>query len=151
MLENFQGDSWGSITPLRMPSLLPHDLCHGQSASCWLLAVIEFQLSSYRSSLNVQYALNMQYAGSRQFVVVQSLNLWEPMDCNMPGSSVLHYLLEFAQIHVHWIVDAIQPPHLLPFSSCLQSFPASGSFPLSLLFTSGSASESVLPMNIQGW
>ena len=39
-----------------MPSLLPHDLCHGRSASRWLPAVIEFQLSCYRSSLNMQYA-----------------------------------------------------------------------------------------------
>ena len=44
-----------------------------------------------------------------------------------------------------------------PFSSCLQSFPASGSFLMSQLFTSGgqsigvSASASVLPMNIQDW
>ena len=44
-----------------------------------------------------------------------------------------------------------------PFSSCLQSFPGSGSFPVSQLFTSGgrnieaSASASVLPVNIQGW
>ena len=44
-----------------------------------------------------------------------------------------------------------------PFSSCPQSFPASGSFPLSQLFTSGgqsigaSTSASVLPMNIQDW
>ena len=43
------------------------------------------------------------------------------------------------------------------FSFCLQSFPASGSFPRSQFFTSGgqnigaSASASVLPMNIQGW
>ena len=43
----------------------------------------------------------------------------------------------------------------IPFSSCLQSFPASGSFPMSQFFTSGgqsigfSASASVLPMNIQ--
>ena len=43
-----------------------------------------------------------------------------------------------------------------PFSSCLQSFPALGSFPMSQRFTSGdqslgaSASASVLPMNIQG-
>ena len=43
------------------------------------------------------------------------------------------------------------------FSSCLQSFPASGSFPVSQLLASGgqsietSASASVLPMNIQGW
>ena len=39
-----------------MPSLLPHDLCHGRSASRWLPAVIEFQLSYSRSSLNMQYA-----------------------------------------------------------------------------------------------
>ena len=32
MLKNFQGDSWGLIPPLRMPSLLPHDLCHGRSS-----------------------------------------------------------------------------------------------------------------------
>ena len=41
-----------------------------------------------------------------------------PTFCNsiycMPGSSVLHYLPEFAQIHVHWVDDAIQPSHPLP-------------------------------------
>ena len=46
---------------------------------------------------------------------------------------------------------------VVPFSSCLQSFPASGSFPMSQLFTSGgqsigaSAPASVLPMSIQDW
>ena len=46
---------------------------------------------------------------------------------------------------------------VIPFSSCLHSFPASGSFPRSQFFTSGgqiigvSASASVLPMNIQDW
>ena len=46
---------------------------------------------------------------------------------------------------------------VVPFSSCLQSSPASGSFPMIWLFTSGSqsigasASASVLPGNIQGW
>ena len=46
---------------------------------------------------------------------------------------------------------------IVPFSSCLQSFPESGSFPISHLFASGgqsigtSASVSVLPMNIQDW
>ena len=45
---------------------------------------------------------------------------------------------------------------VIPFSSCLQSFPASGSFPINQFFASGgqnigvSASTSVLPMNIQG-
>ena len=46
---------------------------------------------------------------------------------------------------------------VVPFSSCLQFFPTSVSFPMSWLFSSGgqcigaSASASVLPMNIQGW
>ena len=48
-------------------------------------------------------------------------------------------------------------PSVIPFSSCPQSFPASGSFPVSQFFASGgqrigvSASVSVLPMNIQDW
>ena len=44
---------------------------------------------------------------------------------------------------------------VVPFSSCPQSFPESGSFPMSWMFTSGGQSigalASVLPMNIQGW
>ena len=52
--------------------------------------------------------------------VFQSLSwvwLCEFMNCNMPGSSVFHCLLEFAQLHVHWVNDAIQPsyPLLTPF------------------------------------
>ena len=55
-----------------------------------------------------------------------------------------------------WCHPAISSS-VIPFSSHLQSFPASDSFPMSQLFTSGgqsigvSASTSVLPMNIQGW
>ena len=80
------------------------------------------------------------------------------MDCTMPGLPVHHQLLEFTQTHIHWVGDAIQPPHpVIPFSSCLQAFPASASFPMSQLFPSGvqsvrvSSSASVLPMNIQDW
>ena len=41
--------------------------------------------------------------------------LCEPVDCSMPGFPVLLYLQEFAQVHVHWIDDAIQPSDsLLP-------------------------------------
>ena len=94
--------------------------------------------------------------------VIQSLShvwLCKPMNSSTPGFPVLHCLVEFAQSHVHWVSDAIQPSHplLFPFLSCLQSFPASGSFPMSRLFTSGgqsigvSASASVLPMNTQDW
>ena len=55
-----------------------------------------------------------------------------------------------------WCHPTISSP-VVPFSSCRQSFPASGSFQMSQLFTSGgqsigvSASTSVLPMNIQDW
>ena len=79
------------------------------------------------------------------------------MDCSMPGFSVLHCLLEFAQTHVHWIGDAIQHLILARFYSCPQFFPASRSFPVSQFFTSSgqsigaSASVSVLLMNSQGW
>ena len=41
------------------------------------------------------------------------LTLCHPMDCSTRGFPVLHYLLEFAQTHVHWISDAIQPSHSL--------------------------------------
>ena len=79
------------------------------------------------------------------------------MHCNTPGLPVLHYLPELAQIPVHWVHDASNiSSSVLPFS-CPQSFPASGSFPVSWLFTSGgqsiaaSPSASVLPMNTQDW
>ena len=47
----------------------------------------------------------------------------------MPNFPVLHYLLESAQTHVHWVGDAIQPisSSVISFSSCPQSFPASES------------------------
>ena len=70
------------------------------------------------------------------------LTLCDPMNCSTPGLPVLHHLPEFAQTHVHWVGDAIQTSHPLlpPFSLCPQSFPASGSFPMSCLFTSGGQS-----------
>ena len=40
-----------------------------------------------------------------------SPTLCYPMDCSRPGSSALHYLPEFTQIHAHWVGDAIQPSH----------------------------------------
>ena len=43
--------------------------------------------------------------------------LCDPMDCSMPAFIVLHCLPEFAQIHVHWISDGIQPSHPLLLSS----------------------------------
>ena len=91
--------------------------------------------------------------------VTQScLTLCNPMDCSTRGFPAHHQLLELAQSHVYQVSDAIQPSHPLSSpSSRLQSFPASGSFPMSQLFPSGgqsivaSATISALPMNIQDW
>jgi len=87
------------------------------------------------------------------------LILCDPMNCSTPGLLVHHQLPEFAQTHVHrnqWCHPTISSS-VVPFSSCLQSFPASGSFPMSQVFPSGghstgvSASTSFLPMNTQDW
>ena len=102
--------------------------------------------------------------------VAQScLTLSDPMNRSTPGLPVHHQLPEFTQTHVYQVSDAIQPSHPRSspspparFSSCPQSLPASGSFPMSHLFTWGgqtigvSASASVLPLNTQdssplGW
>ena len=69
------------------------------------------------------------------------------MDCSMPGLPVHHQLPELAQIHVHWVGDAIQPvipsnQSADPFSSSPQSFPASGSLPMSQFFASGGQRKS---------
>ena len=85
--------------------------------------------------------------------------LCDLMKCSMPGFSVLYYLPKIVQTHAHCVNDAIQPVHppLSPSPLAPQSFPASGSFPMSQLWASGgqsngvSASASVLPMNIQNW
>ena len=74
--------------------------------------------------------------------------------------SVLHYLLEFAQTHVHWVDDASWPSHPLssPSPPAFNLSQHQGLFQwVSSSFTSGgqsigaSASASVLPINIQGW
>ena len=94
-------------------------------------------------------------------VVVQSLNCAQffaipwTVACQTPLSSTIPWtLLKFI-----FSESVMLPNHLIlchPFSFCPRSFPASGSFPVCWLFTSGgqstraSASASVLPMNIQG-
>ena len=98
------------------------------------------------------------------FGSVQSLSrvrLCDPMDCSTPGLPVHHQLPEFTQTHVHrvgghqMVGDPTISSSVIPFSSHPQSFPASGSFPMSQFFASGgqstgvSASASVLSMNIQ--
>ena len=63
----------------------------------------------------------------------------------------------FKLMSMSWWCHPIISSSVIPFSSCLPSFPAPGSFPVSQFFTSGgqtigaSTLASVLPMNIQDW
>ena len=89
-----------------------------------------------------------------QFSSVAQLcpNLCNPMDCHSLSPGVCSNSCPLSQWR-HPIISS----SVASFSSCLQSFPASGSFQMSQLFVSGgqrsevSASASVLPMNIQSW
>ena len=88
------------------------------------------------------------------------LNLCYPMDCSTPGLPVHHQLQELAQTHscpLSQLCRSTISSSVISFSSCLQSFPALRSFPVSQFFSLGGwsigalASASVLPMNIQDW
>ena len=81
-------------------------------------------------------------------------------DCSTPGFPVHHHIPLGACSNSRPLSQWWHPiisSSVIPFSSRLQSFPASGSFPMSQFFASGgqsigvSASASVLPMNIQDW
>ena len=86
--------------------------------------------------------------------------LCDPRDCSMPGCSPCPSPTPGAcsnSCTSSWWCCPTISSSLVLFSSCLQSFPASGSFQMSLLFASRgqsirvSALASVLPMNIQDW
>ena len=92
----------------------------------------QLQIQTYKVSRCVQSLLSMSFPpldSSVQFNSVTQLcpTLCNPKDRSTPGFPVHHQLPEFAQTHFHGVGDAIQPSHpVIPFSSCLQSFPASG-------------------------
>jgi len=85
-----------------------------------------------------------------------SLTLCDPIDCSTPCPSPTPRACSNPCPLNQWCHPTISSS-VVPFSSHLQSFPASGSFPMSQFFASGSqsigalASASVLPINIQDW
>ena len=89
-------------------------------------------------------------------VVSNSLPPYEPQHSRPPCPSPTPRVLPNPWPLSRWCHPTISSS-VVPFSSCPQSFPASGSFPMSQLFTSGgqstgvSASTSVFPMNTQDW
>ena len=125
----------------------------------WLVCYLVFFVSS--STVSIPDIFSQKRAATEVEILVQFNSvtqswptLCNPMDCSMPCFPVHHQLLELAQTHVHLVGDSTITSSLFPFSSCLQSFPASVSFPASQFFAAGgqsigaSASASVLPMTI---
>ena len=96
----------------------------------------------------IKYILMIQFSSVAQ----SCLTLCDPIDCSTSAFHAHHQLPELAQIHVHWVSDAIQPSHPL-------SPPSPPAFNLSqhqALFQWVSSSyqvalASILPMNIQDW
>ena len=89
-------------------------------------------------------------------VVSDSLRPHGLQHCRLPCPSLYPGACSNSCLSSRWCHPIISSS-VVRFSSCLQSFPASESFPMSQLFKSGSqstgasASASVFPMNIQGW
>ena len=135
----------------------------GQPAKAKKWAVAHFLEISTLFPKQLEYSSPL-FSFSLSSVAQSCLTLCDPMDCSMPGFSVLHNVPEFDQAHVHWVSDAIQPSHP-PSSSSPFAFNLSqcqGLFQMSQLFVSGgqrirvSALTSVFPMNTQdlsplGW
>ena len=156
---------WAPCVIKQLPTIyFTHDNCINATLS--VHPTLSFPYCAHKSILYISVLIPALHIGSSVpffcccccSVTQLCPTLCDPMDGSTPGFPVLHHLLEFVQTHAHWVGDAIQPSHpVLPFSSCLQYFPASGSFLMSWLFTSGgqsigaSASAPVFPKNIQGW
>ena len=113
------------------------------------------KLQSYRAIQVIQFCLLQEKPppSINTCCSVVSDSLWPR---GLPCPSLSPRVCSNSRLLSQWCHPTISSS-VTPFSPCHQSFPTSGSFPMSRLFASGgqnigaSALESVLPMNIQGW
>ena len=143
----------GTEEPDGLPSLGSHRVRHD-----WHDLVVAAAARTIESTIRWgTYIYTVEY--SVQFSRSVTSESLHHMNHSTPGFPVHHQLKKFTQTHVHQISDAIQPTSfsVVSFSSCPQIFTASGSFPMSQLFSWGSksigvsASASFLPNNTQDW
>ena len=136
-----------------LSSLFPHDFNLSQYQG-----LFQWVSSSHQVAKVLEFQLQHQSVLPMNILLISFRMDW--LDLAVRGTlkslPVHHRLPESTQTRVHWVGDAIQPPH--PLSSLsppafLQSFPALGFFQMSQLFMSGgqsigtSASASVSPSN----
>ena len=158
----YQGDLWGVLSKYQWPEIKQSFPVRPYKRNVTRAPRWSCSRPSLLSSLSgIQFQTGFRSTGQLNqmpsSVTQWCLTLCDPKDCSMPGFPVLHHLLEFAQIHVHWVGDTLQPSHplLSPCPLCFQSFPELGCFPMNRLFASGDqstgASPSVLSVNTQDW
>ena len=103
-------------------SRMDHILGHKSSLGKFLKIEIILSIFSDHNALS-----SVQFSS-----VAQSCpTLCDPMNCSTPGLPVHHQLPEFTQTNVHRAISS----SVVPFFSCPQFLPASGSFPISQHFT----------------
>ena len=99
---------------------------------CEFQESLSYQLTLLTTPIKITSRLSRQNIPCS--VAKLCLTLCDPMDCSTPGFPVLHYLPSSSN-SCPLFGDAIQPSHpLSSFSFCLQSFPASRSFPMNGFF-----------------
>jgi len=149
---NKQGDN---IQPWR----IPFPIWNQSVVPCPVLTVASWSAHRFLKSFieQPQTICSCNLTGKVRLSVQSSRSVvsdpCDPMDCITSGLPVIHHLPKFAQTHAHWCHATISSS-VISFSSCLQSFPASGSFLMSRLFTSGGQSigasaSAIFPINIQ--
>ena len=128
----------------------------------WIQVTCQIFFQALRTEQDIKqrrpflHGADNRYAVQFSSVAQSCPTLCDPVDRSTPGLPVHHQLPEFTQTHVCRVGDAISFS-VVPFSSCPQCLPASGSFPMSQLFTWGGQSigvsvlASVLPMNTKDW
>ena len=132
--------------------------CPSCSWSLYLGSLLSSVSFTYHYVFDVVTSCTSYSGWFKWHVVVQSLNVSnDPTDCKcarLPCPSPSPRVCSNSCPLRQWCHPTISSS-VIPFSSCLQSFPASGSFPMSQFFASGGqsigASASVLLVNIQDW
>ena len=141
--------SWSLLKLMSMKSVMPSNrliLCH----PLLLLPAIFPSIRVFSNEINSSQFSSVQFSHS---VVSNSLRPHEQEHARPPCPSPTPGIHPNPCPSSRWC----HPSSVVPFSSCPQSFPASGSFPMSQLFTSGgqsfgvSAPASLLPTNTQDW
>ena len=105
-LELFQGLGWELEV---LTYSIPISMVWGYSYLSVLLSVAHPIINTHNLLLSLFFLLLLIFPFACCCSVSKlSLTLCDFVDCSMPGYPVLHYLLELAQTHVHWVSDAIQ-------------------------------------------